>query len=413
MAVDGPLQGVRILDLTHVWAGPLAMRFLADLGAEVVRVEAPAGRGPRTFPAMPIGGWLGGEAGDEPWNNNALFVKLSRNRRSLAVDLKSDAGRELFLQLVAEADVVAENFSARTMPALGLDYARLQQANPRIIYLTMPGFGSSGPLRDRVAFGPTVEVMSGFTHMMGYGPDEPRNTAMALMDPVAAANATAAVLTALRQRQASGRGARVEMSLHEGGVCYNGPWLVDVQMGAHPRAMGNRHPAMAPHGVYPCAGEDQWLALACADKGEWRALLSLIPALTAAGLSADMDLSARRRQHNLIDQHISAWSRRLDKSEAAGVLQHAGVSAGPVNQVPDMVADGQVKARGYFVTYERHDVPMPGNPIKMQGLDSSQWTPCPRLGEDNAAVLRDWLGYDESRVRGLQRQGVLVDKPPG
>jgi crotonobetainyl-CoA:carnitine CoA-transferase CaiB-like acyl-CoA transferase len=140
---NGPLNGARILDLTHVWAGPLAVRFLADLGAEVVRVEPPMGRGPKAFPYAPLGGWLGSAAGDDPWNTNAIFVKLMRNRRGLSVDLKTAEGKAVFLQLVSVADVVIENFSANAMDRLGLGHDVLVEANPHIINVSMPGFGNS------------------------------------------------------------------------------------------------------------------------------------------------------------------------------------------------------------------------------------------------------------------------------
>ena len=405
---DGPLRGTRILDITHVWAGPLGTRILADLGAAVVKVEAPMGRGPRQYKGgLPLGGWLGGAPPTEPWNVNAIFVKLQRNKRSLALDLKTPAGRGAFLELVAVADVVIENFSARAMPELGLGYEALAAANPRIVYVTMPGFGASGPYRDRVAFGPTVEPMSGLTSVMGYGPDEPRNTAMALMDPITAVNAAAAVVDALRRRERTGKGALVEMSLHEGGVAFCGPWLVEHQLGGDIRALGNRHPRMAPHGVYRCAGDDAWVALACRDEADWRALCRLLP-----GLPASADLAARIAGHDAIDVALAAWTGRRAKQQAAEELQAAGVPAGPVNITPDMTADPQVRARGFFVPLEPGPTPMPGNPVKMSGIDSADWTPCPRLGADNRAVLADWLGYDAARIDALEAAGVLVDKPP-
>ena len=405
---DGPLRGARILDLTHVWAGPLGTRILADLGATVVKVEAPMGRGPRQYKGgLPLGGWLGGAPPAEPWNVNAIFVKLQRNKRSLALDLKTPAGRGTFLDLVAVADVVIENFSARAMPELGLGYEALTAANPRIVYVTMPGFGASGPYRDRVAFGPTVEPMSGLTAVMGYGPEEPRNTAMALMDPITAVNAAAAVIDALRRRERTGRGALVEMSLHEGGVAFCGPWLVEHQLGGDIRALGNRHPRMAPHGVYRCAGDDAWVALACRDEVDWRALCRLLP-----GLPASADLAARIAGHDAIDVALAAWTGCRAKQQAAEELQAAGVPAGPVNVTPDMTADPQVRARGFFVPLEPGPTPMPGNPVKMAGIDSADWTPCPRLGADNRAVLADWLGYDAARIDALEAAGVLVDKPP-
>ena len=171
--------------------------------------------------------------------------------------------------------------------------------------------------------------------------------------------------------------------------------------------MGNAHPQMAPHGVYPCLGEDAWIALACANQAQWSALVGCIP-----GLDATLTLSQRQAISTQIDARISAWTTRHDKQQAAQLLQRAGVSAGPVNTVPDMVADPQVTAREYFVTYERFDVPMPGNPIRMPQLDVSEWQPCPRLGADNAAVLKEWLGMEATDLQALQRAGALADKPP-
>jgi crotonobetainyl-CoA:carnitine CoA-transferase CaiB-like acyl-CoA transferase len=401
------LRGVRILDLTHVWAGPLAVRLLADLGADVVKVEAPYGRGPQQFPSEPIGGWLGGEPGDEPWNANAMFVKLHRNRSSLCVDLKQTRGRDLFLGLVGQADVVVENFSAFAMQKMGLGYDVLSQANPKIIYVAMPGYGASGPYSDRVAFGPVVEPMSGLTNMLGYSGEAPRNSAMALMDPIAATHAAASIVQALREVRATGQGVQVELSLHECGVTYSGPWLIDTQLGQSPSCLGNRHPQIAPHGVYPCAGDDQWLALACADDAQWQSLCSLV-----AELEPTFTLAERHKCADQIDLLISRWTAHQDKNAAAEVLQAAGIAAGPVNTVPDMLDDEQVKARGFFVSYERFGIPMPGNPIHMAGLDNSQWQPCPPLGAHNREVLADWLGYGEQQLGELENAGVLLHKPP-
>ena len=406
--VDGPLRGVRILDLTHVWAGPLATRILADLGAEVVKIEAPFGRGPRAVPTeLNLAGWLG-DSQHEPWNGNAVFVKLQRNKRSVGINLKGPAGRSTFLQLASAADVVIENFSARAMPALGLGYDALKAANPAIIHIAMPGFGTQGPYRDRVAFGPTVEVMSGLTHVLGYAPGEPRNTGMALMDPIAAVNAAAAVVAALRERDASGRGAFVEMALHESGAAHCGPWLIEQQLGGAVGRIGNRHRRMAPHGVYPCAGDDAWVAIACRGDADWQALCN------ALGNAADapLGLAARAREQERIDAAIAVWTAQRDKAEAERLLLDAGVPAGAVNATPDMVADAQVAARGFFVPLEAGGTPMPGNPIKMSGISPRDWTPCPKLGADNAQVLQAWLGCSAAAVADLMDAGVLFDKPP-
>ncbi len=404
---EGPLAGVRILDLTHVWAGPLSVRTLSDLGAQVVKVERAEGRGLRVPIGDPIGGWLGGEPGPEPWNANAIFVKLHRNNRAVCLDLKHAEGKALFLALVGVVDVVIENFSARAMPSLGLGADVLQAANPKIIYVTMPGFGASGPYSEWVAFGPSVEPMSGITNVMGYSVGEPRNTAMALMDPTSGMCATTAMLTALRRRGETGSGYVVELSLHESGVAFSGPWLIAHQLGEKIEPIGNRHPAMAPHGVFRCQGADNWVAIACADDLEWRALASIVP-----GLDADLTLGERRRIEDTIEAAISSWTRALTKGEVANRLQAAGASAGPVYTTPDLMADEQVQARGFFVPLER-DTPVPGNPIKMDGIAPSDWTPCRPLGADNAAVLKDWLDWSDERIEALQEAEILQDKPPG
>ena len=245
----GPLHGIRVLDLTHVWAGPLAVRFLADFGADVVRVEAPDGRGPRAIPYTPLGGWLGGAPGEDPWNNNAMFAKLMRNRRSLCLDLKTTVGRDILLALVEQADVLVENFSAGTLNELNLGDDVLHARNPKLIYISMPGFGSTGPLQDRVAFGPSAEALCGLADVFGYSPSEPRNTAMALLDPIGGCNAVAAVAQGLLDRDRSGAGEMLELALFEGGVGYNGPWLIDAQLDQPAECRGNQHPQMAPHGI--------------------------------------------------------------------------------------------------------------------------------------------------------------------
>ena len=411
--VLGPLNGIRILDLTHVWAGPLATRILSDLGAEVVKVERALGRGPSVAAIEPIAGWIGGEPGDEPWNNNAAFVKLARNAKSVSLDLKQQAGRELFLRLVSVADVVIENFSARAMPSMGLGYDVLKARNPRLIYVTMPGYGTHGPYKDWVAFGPTVEPMTGLSQMLGYSPEEPRNSAIALMDPIAGTTATTALVTALRKRQATGHGSLVELSLHECGVSFNGPWLLEQQLGGELKPLGNAHPEMSPHGVYPCLtrGTDDdadWVAVACQDQKAWVGLVSLL----GADLSSDWDLGQRIEHSGDIDAAISQWTRQFDKDAAAERLQQQGVAAGPVATAPDMLAEPHAQARQFFATYERYETPIPGNPIGMQGLSQEHWTPCPSLGAHSQSVLQQWLGLSAEETQQLLEAEIIAERPP-
>jgi len=404
----GPLSDIKILDLSHVWAGPLCTRILSDLGAHVVKIERSFARGLREPAGDPIGGWIGKDPAGQPWNRNAAFVKLARNSCSVCLDLKNEKGREIFLQLVAHADIVIENFSAQTMLGLGLGYEELLKANPNLIYLTMPGFGQSGPYKDWVAFGPIIEPMSGLTGAMGYSSEEPRNSGVALVDPTSATSAAAALVTAIRRtKQNGGTGTQIEMSLHEAGVSFQGPWLLDHQLGEVPPAMNNRHSNMAPHGIYACEGPDQWVAVACETQVDWEVLSSI-----SQQLDHSWSLEDRVERANLIDSAITVWTRSRSKNIAAQELQALGIAAGPVNTVPDMFEDPQVKERQFFVPFERDFTPMPGNPIKMNGIDPADWTRCPDLGEHNAQVLEQWLGYSQSQVEELIEKGVLADCPP-
>lgn len=384
----GPLAGVRILDLTHVWAGPLGTRILGDLGADVVKVERPMGRG-GVSGTPGAGNYPGGEKGEDPWNRQGTFLKLNRNKRSLAIDLKKPEGRRVFLDLVRVADVVIENFSARSMPALGLGYDVLREANERIIYVSMPGYGRTGPYSDRVAYGPSVEAMTGLNAVMGYSPSEPRNSAVALPDPIGGVTAAAAVVTALNRREATGRGAFVERSMHESGVSLMGEFLVERQLGANPQPMGNAHPAHAYSDVLRTRGEDEWIAVTCK---------------TAADRA-------------ILEEIIDGDASEHDKHDLAVRLQAAGIPAGPVTIAPDILADPQVSARRYFVRFEREDLPstpMPGSPMVIDGdFERSYWRVAPRLGEHNRQVLNDWLRYEASEMVRLERDGVLVDRPPG
>lgn len=366
------------------------------------------GRGPRRYPpGNPIGGFINGIPGREPYNANAVFVKLQRNKKSIALDLKSIEGRSVFLELVKVADVVMENFSSRAMARLKLNYEHLKKINPKIIHIAMPGYGLTGPYRDRVAFGPTVEPMSGLHFAMGYGEHEPRATAMAIPDPISAVNATAALMTALQRRKQTGKGLLLEMSLHESAVSYSGPWLIEHQLDRQIERNNNRHPEMVPHGIYPCAGRDNWLAIACSCEEDWQALCRL----TQGELNASWDINTRHDQHDQIDNILSNWTVQLQIEDALMILQNEGIPSGIVSNTAQMAANPQVIERGFFVPIE-NGVPMPGNPIKMKSISSEDWTPSPKLGEHNHEVLAEWLGYSDEQVQHLYDQKIIVDQPP-
>jgi crotonobetainyl-CoA:carnitine CoA-transferase CaiB-like acyl-CoA transferase len=384
----GPLNGVKVIDLTHVWAGPLATRIVADLGADVVKVESPLGRGPADLPPAGTGIFIGGEHGGEPWNRQGVFSKLNRNKRSVCLDLKHDDARAVFLDLVRVADVLIENFSARAMRSLSLDWPVLKETNPRLIYVAMPGFGMDGPYSANVAFGPSVEPMSGWGSMIGYGAGEPRNTSIALLDAISGTSAAAALTTALNRRKVTGRGMLVELSLHESGSSFTGEAIVDHQLGNPPIPTGNQHPAHVFSDVIPAAGTDEWVAVSCRTAEQAASYESLRP--TLAGMS---------------------------KHEMTERLQAAGIAAGPVNAAPDLFADPHLAARQFFVSLQHAGQPScdyPGSPITFDhGANGSSWQPSPNLGEHNAEVLREWLSYPDERIEQLQASLALRTTPPG
>jgi len=409
-----PLTGIRIVDLTHVWAGPLATRILGDLGADVVKIEAPLARGSAAAPPIGQGLWIGGEPADESWNRQTLFTKLNRSKRGLCLDLKTEGAAELLLALIAQADVVIENFSANAMQRLGLGYDKLSDVKPDIIYVSMPGFGSYGPYSALTAFGPSVEPMTGLGAIMGYSPSEPRNTAMALVDAIGGVSAASAVMSALSRRQETGDGAFVELSLHEAGVSFYGDFLVDHQLGHVHQPIGNAHPAYAPNGVYPVRGQDAWIAIACPTQETWRALAGEMGELTA-DLTAFDDPEQRLKHRERLDDIIGSWTCGFDRDELARKLQSAGVPAGAVNAAPDFMENQHLLERGYWVDLALEGQPAvryPGLAISLNGEPPPHGRPAPRFGEHNREVLAEWLKMEDDRIDALVARGALLTQPP-
>ena len=332
-----PLAGIRVLDLTQAWAGPLATRILGDLGAQVLKIERPRRRGSGS--AAPMGGYIGGDPGKDPWNRGGVSQKLNRNKKSFSVDLKTPDGRGAFLDLVRVSDVVIDNFSVRTMPSLGLDYEVLRETNQEIIYVMMPGYGKTGPYSELPAYGPVIEPMSGLGAVMGYSASEPRNSATALPDAVGGVTAAAAVVTALNRRSETGVGSLVDVSLHEGSVSIFGDFLVEKQLGGDPEPIGNCHPAHFFSSLLRAKGDDEWIAISCRTEAQYEALKEIIP---------------------------NGDSSAFDKHDLAARLQAAGIAAGPVNITPDILDDPQVLARRFLVELERSDLaptPFPVSPM--------------------------------------------------
>ncbi len=411
-----PLEGLVVADLTRIWSGPLATRILGDLGADVIKVEAPTGRGPAVVAPGSPGYFADSDPGDRPWNRNGLNNKLNRNKRSLAIDLKASEARDAFLRMVAASDIVIENFSARAMPSLGLGYEALREVNPAIIYVAMPAFGLEGPYRDYVGLGPSIEPLTGTTALMGYGPDEPRMSVQAITDAMSGTAAAVAVLTALERRARTGEGAFIELSQHEAGITFIGEQCIAYQLtGEIPARAGNAHPRMAPHGVYRCVGDDDWIAIAVRTEDEWRALA----AFAGAGWDTRPEfatLADRLAHREDLDAAVEAWTVSRDKRELLAELQAGGIASGTVQSAPEWHDDAHLQGRGYFFTTDEIDTGTrryDGSPFRFAGERGYEdWHRSPGLGEHNREVLGDVAGLPPEEVDALEAAGLIVDRPP-
>ena len=394
-APPGILSDVRILDLTRVWSGPLATRILTDFGAEVIKISDPR---------APID------------RANGTNNKLNRNKSNLALRLDHEEGRRMFLELVAASDVVVENFRPRVMRNFGLDYERLREIRPDVIMCSMPGFGTTGDYADYPAFGPSVEAMTGLPSMMGYEGGPPRTSSLAFPDPIAGLNAVAAVMTALRHRRRTGQGQFIDVALNEGPICQIGERIVAHSLtGEQPARVGNAHPDHATYGVYPAAGDDEWVAICVTSNEQWRALSELMNAPAPASEPAYRNASGRVARRAELDAIVSEWTRARDAGEIASALQARGIAAGRVANNRQLLEDPHLNARRFFAELAEPDVGVkkyPGQPIRMND-SMPKWKPSARLGEHSLQIMTELLGMTPETSNQLERAetvGVFTEE---
>jgi len=407
---SGPLAGIRVLDLTRVWAGPLAGMILADLGAEVIKVEGPNTRTPRHVPKGPHGSWPDGDPGEAPWNRSGTINNLTRNRRSICVDLKHPDGKDIFRRLVAVSDAVLENFAARVMDGLGLGWSDLARIRPELVYVAMPGFGGTGPYRDYVAYGPALEPAAGLPALTGYG-TEPHGSGTALPDPVAGTHGAAALLAALDQRHRTGRGVHVDLSQHETAISVLGEYVVERQLtGEEPRRHQNSHARHIVQGTYPCKGEDRWIVISIRDEREW----SSFDEVAGHRFARDFPDPAAAQHRDALDSAIRGWTSGRDARLLMHELQGAGVAAAVVNRGDDLVRDPHLAARKFFVELDDFDGGprlYAGSPTRVEGDRHDGYTPAPSLGGDNEWVLGTLLSMSPTQIDALEATGVVATQP--
>ena len=401
---EGPLAGLKVLDLARVWAGPLCARTLSDLGAEVVWVEAPFNRGPQHLPQAMIDSsrhYSNGEAGERPWNRNGHLIKYSLGKDSLALDLQTPEGQQAFERLVPHYHVLLENFSPRVMPQFGLGEDRLHELNPDLIYLTMPGYGRSGPAEQWLAYGSSVDSHAGLSYMIGYPDQVPWKGGVAWPDPIAGLHAASAVLSTLwAGLTLDAGGVTIEAAQFESTVAAIGDQIVTAQ-----QSPGTAHAQVIHEGVYRCLGDDEWIAVSVPDEATLQALC------ISAGIAPDPNESF---DAEIFDQALSATTASRDASELSEQLQSAGVPAAKVAKAPDLVADPHLASRSAWVTVDQPDVgafTSPITPISLSTTMPRRPRPAPTLGEHNHATLLA-AGFATDEIAALETNGIIVTQPP-
>lgn len=410
-----PLAGVRVIDLTMVWAGPFASQLLAEWGAEVIKMEPITTVQPQTR-ALDGGGrpgwFVDGEPGSDPWNRGVNFNCSACDKRSFTGNLRTASGRDAFARLVACSDVVIENNVPETIDKLGVGYEALAAINPAIVMVRMPGFGLTGPYRDYRCWGNHLESMAGHLLARCY-PDATPDAAgeTYACDSVAGLTAALATAMALRHRARTGRGQLVEVPQLEAFAGLMGRELLDHAMnGRDASALANEHPLHAPHGAYPCAGDDRWIAIDVASDAQWHALCAVLEASALAADPRFASAGARRQQRRALDASVAELTRARDRETLWAALQAAGVVAGPVQDDADAFACAQLRARGFFEPLAREDIgthDYPGMLFKWRDTPNHHRRAPVRLGEDNAYVYRELLGYSAEEYRALVASGEV------
>ena len=413
----GPLAGLRVVDMTTAWAGPMASRILAFLGAEVIHVESATKLdtwrqykqvyNPYRYP--PDG------AGERPWNRVAQFNSQNVNKLSLTLDLKLPGGTETMLKLLARSDVLLANFTPGTLSRLGLGYDALKAIRPDLIVVEMPAYGLSGPMAPGPAIGPTMEMAAGMASMIGYPGGPPTTTGPTYPDPMGGFHGAAAVLTALLHRRRGGDGQHVEVPQVEAAMHYIGEHILHaITTGESPEPMGNRAPWTAPHGIFPAAGDDQWLAIAARDDAEFKALCALMQRPDLPDDPRFTTLSARLRHQDALETLIGAWTRGQDKHAAAERLQSHGIPAAPVNDAAEAAASPYLRHRDHFTPLHHPEIgvmPHEGLPFRLSDTPGGQHRASPCLGQDTEMILRDIVGLTDAEIAELARAGTISADP--
>jgi crotonobetainyl-CoA:carnitine CoA-transferase CaiB-like acyl-CoA transferase len=407
------LDGIRVLDLTMVFAGPASTRILADMGAEVIKIESVQ----RADVFTRANVYPENTPGEEPWNRGCIFHTLNAGKRGISLNLGIEKGREIFKRLVGISDVVIENFSPRVMENWGLSYEELKKVKPDIIMVSMSGLGHYGPLRDFYMYVPGMEGMSGLTYCTGYPDGEPLLSGYAYGDWVTGANAAAALMVALYYRMITGKGQYVDVSGREAVACHVGEIIMEYTLNKRDRERdGNHHASSAPHGCYRCKGDDSWVNIAVENDEQWQRFCQAIGDPPWTRDKRFNDAKSRRQNQSELDRLVEEWTCRHDHIEVMQILQEAGVPSGAVLNMKEVNLNPQLIERGFFQVIDHGEGigkrPIASQmPAKFSSLESFVHQRAPRFAQDNEYVLGSLLGISAEEMATLERENVLGRSP--
>ncbi len=389
-----PLEGVRILDFTRIWAGPYCTRLLADYGAEVIKVES------SLFDT-------GNRMGTMPY-----VADLNRNKYSITLDLHKEEARTIARRIAAVSDLVIDNFALGVIDRFGLGYDELVKVNPDIIQINMPGWGSVGPLRDHVAFGFNLVSVSGLSYTWGHPESEPNARCKFDYPDFLVASLTAlAALATIYHKAETGRGQYIELAQVEAVGNTMGVAFMDYKLNGRPgEPVGNTHPLHAPHGIFPAKGHDEWCAISCATDGEWQALVAAIGSPSWAQSDVYATQEGRKAHEAALNEALSEWTRTQTPRQIMHLLQRSGVAATAVLNGEGLYWDPHLRERGYIHTLDHPDwgiLEQPGVTVRLSDTPGGSRMPSAALGEHNGHVLRNILGLSETEVKQLQDTGAL------
>lgn len=401
-----PLEGIRVADFTWVWAGPFCTLQLAHLGAEVIRVET------STRPCITrlIPPWPNGQSTGV--NSSGYFNQYNQGKRSLSLNLKKSEALELAKQLVAKSDIVTENFAGGVMDRMGLGYETLKQINPKIIMISLSGYGTTGPEKEYISYGPAQVPMSGLASLTGYKGWRPMHVGISYGDPNGGLHGAFAVMCALMYRARTGKGQYIDLSQWETSTAMVAEGLLDYSMnGGQEERDGNHDLHMSPHAVYRSAGKDRWVSLAVRNEAEWQKFCTAIGQPALANDPRFSSLQARKQHEEELDAIITTWTEQRSPEDATTQLQAAGIPSAPVMSNKDLSTDPHLNSRPIFTYPDHPEVGKKqhvGIPWQLSQTSLSVRKPAPLLGEDTEYVLRDILGYSTEQVAAFKAQDVLT-----